>query len=253
VAVGSVEYSGEDEVRIDLHAVDGCGKPATPVAPQPIAPTPTPQPSPMPQPQPMPQPAPDADRDGVADAQDLCPLIAGSATNTSRPGCPTKTIAATLVPMAKGGMQTATGYDFTVSTSPQYLDFLVILPPEAATARQVSVSYTLSAKAQWAPSSSFCAAQGLSGRHHIGTGVPGTQNYCIVYGHRTGLATMTMQPGEFIVESPRPAGDAPTQIKATTTQQGLVDARAQNTLRLLLAGTVSVSDLVATATATMEW
>ena len=28
VAVGSVEYNGEDEVRIDLHAVDGCGKPA---------------------------------------------------------------------------------------------------------------------------------------------------------------------------------------------------------------------------------
>ena len=205
---------------------------------------------------PLPQPPVDSDKDGIADAQDLCPLLVGSSSNTSRPGCPLpRTVAAQLVPMAKGGIQTATGYDFTVSTSPQYLDFLVILPTEAATARQVSVDYSIAASAKWAAPSGWCASQGLSGRHHIGTGAPGTQNYCIVYGHRTGLATMTMQPGEFIAESPRPAGDAPTTIKATRPQSqiGIVDAKAQNTLRLLLAGTVSVSDLVATATATMEW
>jgi hypothetical protein len=131
VAVGSVEYNGEDEVRIDLHAVVGCGKPAPtpvePVTPQPIAPPPQPQPQPM--------PAPDADRDGIPDAQDLCPLLVGSPSNTTRPGCPMpKTTAATLVPMLRGGVQTASGgYDFTVSTSPQYIDYLIVLPTEAAT------------------------------------------------------------------------------------------------------------------------
>ena len=255
VAVGSVEYNGEDEVRIDLHSVDGCDKPAptpTPITSQPVAPSPQPQPQPQPmQPQPV-----DSDKDGVPDSQDLCPLLAGSQTNTSRPGCPTpRTVAAQLVPMSRGGMQTATGYDFTVSTTTQYIDYLIILPTEAATARQVRVDYTLSAKAAWAPSSDFCAKQGLSNRHLVGTGAPGTQNYCIAFGHRAGLSTTTMQPGEFIVESGRPAGDAPAQIKATTpaAQIGVVDANQQNTLRLLLTGTVSVSDLVATATVMMEW
>jgi hypothetical protein len=159
------------------------------------------------------------------------------------------------VPLSRGGVQTANGYDFTVSTSSQYLDFLVILPPEATTARQVSVSYTLSAKAAWAPSSDFCAKQGLSGRHHIGTGVPGTQNTCIAFGYRAGLSTTTMQPGEFIVESGRSLGDAPTQIKATTpaAQLGVVSANQQNVLRLLVSGTVSLTDVAATATIRMEW
>ena len=256
-ATATVEYDGSDEVLINLRPVTGCGNvsapPPAPIDQQPVVPSPQPQPQPTPQPQPQPQPAPDADRDGVPDAQDLCPLLAGSSSNTSRLGCPMpRTVAAQLVPMLRGGVQTAAGYDFTVSTSPQYIDYLIILPPEAASARQVSVSYTLSAKAAWAPPSDFCAKQGLSGRHLVGTGVPGTQNTCIVYGYRTGLATMTMQPGEFSVESGRPLGDAPTTIKATTAQ-GLVDARAQNTLRLLLTGTVLVSDLVATATVTMEW
>lgn len=255
VAVGSVEYSGEDEVRIDLHAVDGCGKPAptpTPITSQPVAPQP--QPSPMPQPQPM--PPVDSDKDGVPDASDLCPLLVGSSTNTARLGCPMpRTVAATLVPMVRGGMQTATGYDFTVSTSPQYVDYLVILPTEAATARQVSVDYSISAKATWAPADAWCASQGQPNRHHIGPGTPGSQNYCIAYGYRAGLASLTMQPGEFIVESGRPLGDAPTQIKASVPvgQIGVVDAKAQNVVRLMLAGTVSVNDVVATATIKMEW
>ncbi len=253
VAVGSAEYSGEDEVRIDLHAVDNCDKPApTPVTPQPI--TPSPSPSPSPQPQPM--PAPDADRDGIPNAQDLCPLLVGSPSNTTRPGCPLpRTVAATLVPMAKGGVQTANGYDFTVSTTSQYIDYLIVLPTEAATARQVSVDYTLSAKAAWAPASTWCASQGFANRHHVGTGAPGTQNYCIAFGYRAGLSTMTMQAGEFIVESPRPLGDAPAQIKATRPQGqiGVVDARQQNTLRLMLSGTVSLSEIATSASVTMEW
>jgi len=257
VAVGSTEYNGEDEVRIDLHAVDNCDKtptPVEPVTPQPIAPSPQPQP----QPQPMPQPQPvDSDKDGVPDASDLCPLLVGSASNTTRPGCPMpKTAAATLVPMLRGGVQTASGgYDFTVSTSPQYIDYLIVLPTEAATARQVRVDYSIAATAKWAPADAWCASQGHANRHHIGTGVPGTQNTCIVYGHRTGLATMTMQPGEFIVESGRSLGDAPTQIKATTpaAQIGVVSANQQNVLRLLVSGTVSLSDVAATATVTMEW
>ena len=152
-------------------------------------------------------------------------------------------------------MQTATGYDFTVSTSPQYVDYLVILPTEAATARQVSVGYSISASAKWAAPSGWCASQGLANRHQLGTGVPGTTTYCLSFGHRAGLSSLTMQPGEFIVESPRPAGDAPTQIKATTPQGqvGVVDAKAQNVVRLMLAGTVSVNDVVATATIKMEW
>lgn len=254
VAVGSTDFNGEDEVRIDLHAVDGC-EPAptpTPITPQPIAP------SPMPQPQPMPQPMPlaDADKDGVPDAQDLCPLLVGSSSNTTRPGCPLpKTVAATLVPMLRGGVQTASGYDFTVSTSPQYLDYLIILPTEAATARQVSVDYSMSAKAVWASASTWCASQGLANRHQLGPGTPGSTTYCLAYGYRAGLSSLTMQPGEFIVESPRPAGDAPTQIKATTTQGqiGVVDARTQNTLRLMLSGTVSVSEIATSASVTMEW
>jgi len=255
VAVGSVEYSGEDEVRIDLHAVDGCGKPATPVEPQPIAPTPTPQPQPQPMPMPSPQPAPDADRDGVADAQDLCPLIAGSATNTSRPGCPTKTIAATLVPMSKGGVQTAAGYDFTASTSPQYIDYLIILPVEAATARQVSVDYSIAATAKWAPASTWCASQGLPNRHLVGAGAPGTQNTCIPIAYRAGLSSLSLSPGEFIAESPRPAGDAPAQISATRPQSqvGVVDARQQNTLRLMLSGTLSLSMIATSASVTLVW
>jgi hypothetical protein len=206
-------------------------------------------------PQPQPQPA-DADRDGVPDAQDLCPLLAGSQANTARPGCPLpKTVAAQLVPMSRGGVQTASGYDFTVSTSPQYLDYLIILPVEAATARQVVVDYSLSAKAAWAPSSDFCAKQGLSGRHLVGTGAPGTQNTCIPFGYRAGLSSLSLSPGEFIVESGRPLGDAPTQIKAIRPQGqiGVVDARAQNVVRLMMAGTGSVSDVAATATVMMEW
>lgn len=251
VAVGSAEYDGSDEVRIDLHAVDNCDKPApmpTPVTPQPIAPSPMPQP--MPQPQPV-----DSDKDGVPDAQDLCPLLAGSQAN-SRPGCPLpKTVAATLVPMLRGGVQTASGYDFTVSTSPQYLDYLIILPTEAATARQVRVDYSIAATAKWAAPSGWCASQGLANRHQLGPGTPGSTTYCLAYGYRAGLSSMTMQPGEFIVESPRPAGDAPTQIKATTTQGqiGVVDARTQNTLRLMLSGTVSVSEIATSASVTMEW
>jgi hypothetical protein len=255
VAVGSVEYDGSDEVRIDLHAVDGCGKPALPAPdPQPVAPSP--QPQPMPQPQPQPQPAPDADKDGVPDLQDLCPLLAGSQTNTSRLGCPMpRTVAAQLVPMVKGGMQTAAGYDFTVSTTTQYIDYLIILPTEAATARQVRVDYSIAATAKWAPADAWCASQGHANRHHIGTGAPGTQNYCSAYGYRAGLSTMTMQPGEFIVESGRSLGDAPTQIKATTpaAQLGVVSANQQNVLRLLVSGTVLLTDVAATATIRMEW
>jgi len=259
VAVGSVEYSGEDEVRIDLHAVDGCGKPATPVEPQPIAPTPTPQPSPMPQPQPMPMPMQqplDSDKDGVPDASDLCPLLVGSANNTPRPGCPLpRTATAQLVPMAKGGTQTANGYDFAASTSPQFLDFLIILPVEAATARQVVVDYSLSAKAAWAPSSDFCAKQGLPNRHLVGAGAPGTQNTCIPIAYRAGLSSLSLSPGEFIVESPRPAGDAPAQISATRPQSqvGVVDARQQNTLRLMLSGTLSLSMIATSASVTLVW
>lgn len=168
-----------------------------------------------------------------------------------------RTVAAQLVPMSRGGVQTATGYDFAVSlpTQPQYLDFLIILPTEAATARVVSVDYSIAATAKWAPASTWCASQGLVNRHQLGSGVPGTTTYCIAYGYRAGLSTMTMQPGEFIVESPRTAGDAPTQIKATIPQGqvGVVDAKAQNVVRLMLAGTVSVNDVVATATIKMEW
>jgi hypothetical protein len=250
VAVGSVEYAGEDEVRINLHPTDGCDKTPTPVEPQPIAP------QPQPQPMPQPQPPADADRDGVPDAQDLCPLLAGSQANTARPGCPLpRTVAAQLVPMAKGGMQTATGYDFTVSTAPQYLDYLIILPVEATTARQVSVDYSIAASAKWAAPSGWCASQGLPNRHQLGSNVPGTTTYCLVYGYRAGLSSLSLQPGEFIAESPRPAGDAPTTIKATMPQGqvGIVDAKAQNVVRLMLAGTVSVNDVVATATVTMEW
>ena len=257
VAVGSVEYDGSDEVRIDLHPVDNCDKPApTPVEPQPIAPSPQPQPQPMPQPQPQPMPPADADKDGVPDASDLCPLLVGSSSNTSRTGCPIpRTVAATLVPMLRGGVQTASGYDFTVSTSSQYLDFLIVLPVDAASARQVSVDYSITATAKWAPASTWCASQGLVNRHHIGTGVPGTQNTCIAFGYRAGLSTTTMQADEFLVESPRTAGDAPAQIKAMVPvgQVGVVDARTQNTLRLMLSGTVSVNDVAATATVTMEW
>ena len=258
VAVGSVEYDGSDEVRIDLHPVNECDKtpPAEPVTPQPVAPSPQPQPMPQPQPQPQPMPIADADKDGVPDASDLCPLLVGSSSNTTRPGCPLpRTVAATLVPMLRGGVQTASGYDFTVSTTTQYIDYLLVLPVDAASARQVSVDYSIAATAKWAAPSGWCASQGLANRHQLGTGVPGTTTYCIAYGYRAGLSTMTMQPSEFIVESPRPLGDAPTTIKATRPQGqiGVVDAKAQNTLRLLLAGTVSVSELVATATVTMEW
>lgn len=255
VAVGSVEYNGEDEVRIDLHAVDGCGKPALPAPdPQPVAPSPQPQPSPMPQPQPMP-PA-DADKDGVPDKQDLCPLLVGSSSNTSRLGCPIpRTVAATLVPMSRGGVQTASGYDFAVSTSPQYLDYLIILPVEAANARVVSIDYSISASAKWAAPSGWCASQGLANRHQLGSGTPGSTTYCLVFGYRAGLSSLSLQPGEFIVESGRPAGDAPSTITAKPPQSqiGVVDAKAQNVVRLMMAGTVSVSDVVATATVTMEW
>jgi hypothetical protein len=77
----------------------------------------------------------------------------------------------------------------------------------------------------------------------------------LAYGFRAGLSSLSLQPGEFIVESPRTAGDAPTQIKATRPQSqiGVVDAKAQNVVRLMLAGNVSVNDVVATATVTMEW
>lgn len=253
-ATGTVDYDGSDEVHITLRPVTGCGnvsaQPPVPIDPQPVAPSPTPQP--MPQPQPM--PAPDADKDGVPDAQDACPLLVGSPSNTPRPGCPMpRMVAAQLVPMVRGGMQTATGYDFNVSTSAQFLDFLILLPPEAATARQVSVDYSLSAKAAWAPASTWCASQGFANRHHVGTGVPGTQNYCIAYGYRAGLSTMTMQAGEFIVESGRPSGDAPAQIKATTPVGQVGVARTQNVVRLMLAGTVSVSEVMTTATIKMEW
>ncbi len=258
VAVGSTDFNGEDEVRIDLHSVDGCGKtptPVEPVTPQPIAPSPMPQP----QPQPMPQPQPvDSDKDGVPDLQDLCPLLAGSQANTSRPGCPIpRTVAAQLVPMSRGGLQTANGYDFAVSlpTQPQYLDFLIILPTEAATARQVVVDYTLSATAKWASASTWCASQGQPNRHQFGPGTPGSTTYCSAYGFRAGLSSLSLQPGEFFVESPRPAGDAPTQIKATRPQGqvGVVDARQQNTLRLMLSGTVSLSEIATSASVTLEW
>ena len=102
-ATASVDYDGSDEVNINLRPVEGCGNVSAPPAPapidpQPVAPSPTPQPTPQPQPQPM--PAPDADRDGIPDAQDLCPLLVGSPSNTTRPGCPLpRTAAATLVPM----------------------------------------------------------------------------------------------------------------------------------------------------------
>ena len=253
VAVGSVEYNGEDEVRIDLHAVEGCGKPASPVEPQPIAPSPMPQPQPQPMPQPM--PLADADKDGVPDTSDLCPLLVGSSSNT-RPGCPLpKTVAATLVPMLRGGVQTASGYDFAVSTSPQFLDYLILPPPEATTARQVSVDYSIAATAKWAAPSGWCASQGLVNRHQLGSGVPGTTTYCLSFGHRAGLSSLSLQPGEFIVESGRPAGDAPTQIKASVPvgQIGIIDAKAQNVVRLMLAGNVSVNDVAATATIKMEW
>jgi len=254
VAVGSVEYDGSDEVRIDLHDVANCDKPAPtpvePVTPQPIAPPP------QPSPQPMPMPAPDADRDGVTDSQDLCPLLVGSPSNTSRPGCPLpKTVAAQLVPLSRGGIQTATGYDFAVSTSPQYLDYLIILPTEAATAGQVIVDYTLSATAKWASASTWCASQGLVNRHQLGAGTPGSTTYCLAFGFRAGVSSLSLSPGEFIVESPRPAGDAPAQIKATRPQGqvGVVSANQQNVLRLLVSGTASLSDVTATATVTMEW
>jgi hypothetical protein len=166
-----------------------------------------------------------------------------------------KTVAATLVPMVRGGVQTAAGYDFTVSTTSQYIDYLIIMPVEAATARVVSVDYSIAAAAKWAPASTWCASQGFANRHHVGTGAPGTQNYCIAFGYRAGLSTMTMQAGEFIVESPRPLGDAPVQIKATTPvgQVGVVSANQQNVMRLLVSGTVSLSDVAATATIRMEW
>lgn len=257
VAVGSVEYDGSDEVRIDLRPVDGCDKTPTPVEPvtaQPIAPSPQPQP----QPQPMPMPLADADKDGVPDASDLCPLLVGSSSNTSRPGCPMpKTVAAQLVPMSRGGIQTATGYDFAVSlpTQPQYLDFLIILPVEASTARQVVVDYSIAAAAKWAAPSGWCASQGLVNRHQLGSGVPGTTTYCLAYGYRAGLSSLSLQPGEFFVVSPRPAGDAPSTIKATRPQSqiGIVDARTQNTLRIMLSGTVSLSEIATSASVTMEW
>jgi hypothetical protein len=55
--------------------------------------------------------------------------------------------------------------------------------------------------------------------------------------------------------SPRPAGDAPTTIKATRPQSqiGIVDAKAQNTLRIMLSGTVSLSEIATSASVTMEW
>jgi len=253
VAVGSTDFNGEDELRIDLHAVDNCDKPPTPVEPVTVAPQPMPQPQPMPMP--MQQPL-DSDKDGVPDASDLCPLLVGSANNTPRPGCPLpRTATAQLVPMAKGGTQTANGYDFAASTSPQFLDFLIILPVEAATARQVVVDYSLSAKAAWAPSSDFCAKQGLPNRHLVGAGAPGTQNTCIPIAYRAGLSSLSLSPGEFIVESPRPAGDAPAQISATRPQSqvGVVDARQQNTLRLMLSGTLSLSMIATSASVTLVW
>ena len=257
-ATASAEYDGEDEVLINLRPVEGCGNvsapPPAPIVQQPVAPSPTPQPTPQPQPQPM--PAPDADRDGVPDAQDACLLLVGSPSNTTRPGCPLpRTVAATLVPMLRGGVQTAAGYDFTASTSPQFLDYLIILPVEAATARQVVVDYSIAATAKWAAPSGWCASQGLSNRHHIGPGTPGSQNTCIPFGYRAGLSSLSLQPGEFIVESPRPSGDAPAQISATRPQGqvGVIDANAQNVVRFMIAGSVSVSDVVATATVTMEW
>jgi hypothetical protein len=116
VAVGSVEYDGEDEVRIDLRPVDGCDKTPTPVEPvtaQPIAPftaAATSAPADAAAASPMPT------RMASPTHSDLCPLLVGSSTNTSRPGCPCPDRRCPACADGKGGIQTATGYDFAVST-----------------------------------------------------------------------------------------------------------------------------------------
>jgi hypothetical protein len=259
VAVGSVEYDGSDEVSIDLRPVDGCDKTPTPVEPvtaQPIAPSPQPQP----QPQPMPMPPAMPTRTASPTLQDLCPLLVGSSSNTSRPGCPMPTYRrCPACANVSRRHPDGDGYDFAVSlpTQPQYLDFLIILPVEAATARQVVVDYSIVGRRRsgQSPSTLVCLA--------------GTPQSPPARQRRTGdddvlsrlrlscraLVAVTSAWRVLRRVSPRPAGDAPTQIKATRPQGqiGVVDARTQNTLRLMLSGTVSLSEIATSASVTMEW
>ena len=76
------------------------------------------------------------------------------------------------------------------------------------TARQVSVDYSIAATAKWAAAVGLVCIAGLVNRHQLGSGVPGTTTYCLSLVIVLALSTMSLQPGEFIVESGRPAGDA---------------------------------------------
>jgi hypothetical protein len=136
---------------------------------------------------PQPQPLADADKDGVPDASDLCPLLVGSAP-TTRPG--------PVVPFpAQLGTACADGEGWHPDGKRLRLRRLDIAsvprlphhpPIEAATARQVVVDYSLSAKAAWAPSSDWCTSQGLPNRHHIGQRRRARTTYCLAYGYVPG-------------------------------------------------------------------
>lgn len=112
-------------------------------------------------------PQPDSDGDGVGDRADVCPgVAAGSQPSPTRPGCPAprevliplgQPMLSGPVAVAGDGYVVKAGFDFATSkVLPGRLDWAVSMPPEAATARSVSVSYDLAATLSWSPRSPGC-------------------------------------------------------------------------------------------------
>ena len=238
----------------------------TPVAdnqphPEPIVPpraSQTPQPQPMPEPMPdsepmpppLPEPMPDSDSDGFTDDVDRCPMLAGALS-----GCPQpKTITAQLKPMPSAGVTTtATGFRFTANSAARYVDFVIALPPEAATAKSITSKWQLQASAQWGASSSWCSAQGRLNKH-LYTDNAGLR-WCVTPGYRVGLATVDLPTDRLIEEAGRPSGETPAQFTAAQSVGfvGQLDARKQNVIRLLVQGDADLSSLQPQVTLTLSW
>lgn len=194
-------------------------------------------------------PQADKDQDGVGDLADRCPAVsAGPLPSASRLGCPAPvdmviplgppSLSGSVV-ASSDGYKASADFDFA-KTKPVdgVVDWPMTLPPEAATASSISVSFDLAASLAWAPFSASC----FMAYYVVG---PGAASACVVPSVRYGMVVDG-------VEALGGQGAVPA-IDAKRLGNYAATATSKLALRLSLRGDVVASGVKATARIRMSW